>query len=503
MSNFKVHFFSFNVSHNFTTYFKVRKNLLIILLVAVWDFAFAQQGFWSNAGALVSIRENTFLSINGDAFNSDSGFYHNRDTIFVTGDWQHDAPNRCFDSINTGWVVMHGNTQHILGSSITHFFNLVLTNQGIKFGDTDVVVNGNLFLTDREFNLSENTVFVTNAATTSVQRTTGFVSSIEDGGLSRQTESDSVYLFPVGSTLGVARYRPIELTPTSFKLNRYKVRFANTDPSLEGFDRNQKFHLVCEVNPNWYHRIFRTWGSDSVTMKIFYDPAADGTWNDMAHWQIIPEWQAMPKTLQVQATPFAYMQRNNWNNFSYSPYALANTSLSFADAGADTSVINGNFVQLNATGGVEYKWRDAATLTDSAIANPFAFPLVNTTYYVTVTNDLGCEDYDSVRVRVLPRPKEEIPKDVDTLFFIPNTITPNNDGYNDVWYIKGLERFPDNNVRIINRWGDEVFYEEPYGNVWQGYWNGNPLPGATYYYVLKVKMKGEWKTFSGPLTIVR
>jgi len=49
----------------------------------------------------------------------------------------------------------------------------------------------------------------------------------------------------------------------------------------------------------------------------------------------------------------------------------------------------------------------------------------------------------------------------------------------------------------------ENYINQPYGNVWQGFWNGNPLPGATYYYVLKVKMKGEWKSFSGPLTIIR
>lgn len=479
------------------------KQFLLFLLSIISFTPKAQQAFWSNAGAFVSVREGAFLSIQGDAFNADTGHYNNRDTIFVTGDWKHDANNRCFDSINTGWVVMHGNDQHIWGNSITHFQHLVLKNQGVKYGDTDVVVNGNLFLTDREFNMNENTVFVTNANTNAVQRTSGFVSSLQDGGLSRHTASDSVYLYPVGSSLGIARYRPIELTPTSNRFNRYKVRFANVDATLEGFDRNEKYHLVCEVNPNWYHKVWRTWGSDSVSMKIFYDQAADGSWNDMVHWQNVPEWQAMPKTLQAQGTPFSFMQRDNWSNFGYSPYALANTSVSFADAGADTSVINGNFVQLNATGGIDYKWRDASTLTDSMIANPLAFPLVNTTYFVTVTNNLGCEDYDSVRVKVLPRPKEETTVEVDTVFFIPNTITPNNDGYNDVWYIKGLERFPDNNVRILNRWGDEVFFEEPYGNVWQGFWNGNPLPGATYYYVLKVKMKGEWKSFSGPLTIIR
>jgi gliding motility-associated-like protein len=351
--------------------------------------------------------------------------------------------------------------------------------------------------------MNDNTVFVTNSTISAVQRTNGFVSSLENGGLLRYTRSDSAYLFPVGSSLGVSRYRPIEMQPSSSNLNRFKVRFANTDPSTEGFDRNRKFHLVCEVNPAWYHRIWRISGTDSASIKIFYDSAADGTWNDMVHWQIMPEWRSMPKSLQMTGTPLSYMQRINWSNFSYPAYALATTSLPFADAGSDTSVIHGNLIQLNGSGGILYKWRDATTLTDSTVPNPYAFPLVTTTYYLTVTNDLGCEDYDSVQVRVLPRPQEQIPKEIDTVFFIPNTITPNNDGYNDVWYIRGLERFPENNVRIFNRWGDEVFYEEPYSNVWQGYWNGNPLPGATYYYVLKVKIKGEWKIFNGPLTIVR
>lgn len=494
--------FCFNIPYNFTRSFSMKNYLFLLMILWVLGTS-AQQAYWSNAGALVSVREKTFLSIQGDAFNADSGFYHNRDTIYVTGDWKHDAPNHCFDSINTGWVNLHGENQHILGSSVTHFHHLILKNQGVKFGDTDVVVNGTLFLTDREFNLNENTVFVTNASTHSVQRTSGFVSSLEDGGLSRTTNSDSTYLYPVGSTLGVPRYRPIELVPTSHRSNRFKVRFANTDATFEGFDRSKKFHLVCEINPDWYHKIWHTWGGDSVQIKIFYDPLADGNWNDMAHWQIVPEWQAMPKSLQVQSSPFSFMQRDNWRDFSYPAFALANTSVPFADAGDDTSVVNGNFAQLNAQGGLDYHWHDASTLTDAEIADPLAFPLESTTYFVTVTDSLGCEDYDSVHVQVLPRPEEPPVVDLDTALFIPNTITPNGDGFNDFWFIKNLERYPENNVRILNRWGDEVFSEEPYNNMWQGYWNGKPLPGATYYYVLKIKMRGEWKVFNGPLTIVR
>ncbi|MCS6819466.1 MAG: hypothetical protein NZ522_05890, partial [Chitinophagales bacterium] len=211
---------------------------------------------------MISIREQTFLSVLGDAYNSEEGLYHNRDTIFLTGDWIHNASNRCFDSILTGWVFLRGNNQHIGGKNITHFYNLVLSGQGTKYGDTDVVVNGTLFLTDKEFNLDDNTVYVTSSNTSSVERTSGFVSSLEDGGLSRATASDSTYLFPVGSSLGIFRYRPVEISPKSKNFNRFKVRFANADPSTEGFDRNKKFHLVCQINPQWYHKIWRTDGSD-------------------------------------------------------------------------------------------------------------------------------------------------------------------------------------------------------------------------------------------------
>ncbi len=464
---------------------------------------FAQQGFWSNAGALVSVREQTFLSVQGDVVNNfDSAFYHNRDTIYVTGDWQHNAPNRCFDSIGTGWVVLHGENQFIEGSSVTHFHNLILTNQGVKFGSLDVVVDGTLFLTDREMNMDTNTVIVTNSLTNAVQRTSGFVSSLESGGLLRYTLSDSAYLFTVGSALGINRYRPIELQPTGSGFNMFKVRFANTDATLEGFDRSKKQYLLCEVNPNWYHRIWHPQGTDNTAIKMFYSSADDGDWNDMAHWQVVPEWQAMPQDISVPGQPFAYMQSFNWGDFSYPAFALANTSLPFADAGADTTIYHGDITQLGASGGVSYVWNSTPTLSDINIENPFAYPLVDETYVLTVTNDLGCEDYDSVRVSVVPRPIEpEKPNDED--FFIPNALTPNNDGYNDTWYIKGLWKYKEHNARILNRWGDEVFYEEPYGNAWQGYWQGKPLPGATYYYILKVKMNGEWKEFNGPLTIVR
>ncbi len=68
-----------------------------------------------------------------------------------------------------------------------------------------------------------------------------------------------------------------------------------------------------------------------------------------------------------------------------------------ADAGANTSVCQGDSVQLNASGGISFTWQTNATLSSTVIPNPFAKPVANITYYVTV-NDGTCSARDSVKV---------------------------------------------------------------------------------------------------------
>lgn len=467
--------------------------LLLLTLLSVT--AFAQNGYWSNNG-LVSVKDGAYLSVIGDAYNQGNGIYDNTDTIFITGNWTHDAPNRCFDSIGTGWVYMYAADQHIKGTRETHFHNLILKTQGVKYGDLDVYVDGTLDLTDREFSLGRNTVWVLNPSSiTGVERTTGFVSSLEDGGLLRRTNSTDAYLFPVGSNLGTPRYRPVEFQPLANNENHYKARFANIDPTLEGFDRDTRYHLVCEINPNWYHRLYHISGADSADITIMYDTIADGSWDDIVHWQNQPEWESIFRDANVAGSPFNRISKFTWNNYNYSPFALAITSQSFAVAGVDTLIWRTDTIQLNAFGGNNYTWTPNYNMECDDCPTPLVWPDSNVTYNLTVADGRGCFDYDSVRVMVRDKPF--------TLFFIPNAITPNADGYNDSWYIRDLERYPDNEVRIINRWGDQVYYQKPYDNQWKGTWNGQDLPGATYYYIIKIKFNGESKEFNGPLTVVR
>lgn len=89
------------------------------------------------------------------------------------------------------------------------------------------------------------------------------------------------------------------------------------------------------------------------------------------------------------------------------------------------------------------------------------------TFVVSVT-DVGCEQGPLV---------------------IPQGFSPNGDGIGDLWVIKNLFLYPNNTVKIFNRWGNEVYAARPYTNNWNGTAQtgvnaGAQLPEGTYWYIL-------------------
>ncbi len=91
---------------------------------------------------------------------------------------------------------------------------------------------------------------------------------------------------------------------------------------------------------------------------------------------------------------------------------------------------------------------------------------------------------------------------------VPNGITPNDDGKNDAFVFDILlnnlpDAFPDNEMVIFNRWGDEVFHAKPYLNDWRGTnKNGKDLPQGTYYYILRLNIENG-EIIEGDVTILR
>jgi gliding motility-associated-like protein len=106
------------------------------------------------------------------------------------------------------------------------------------------------------------------------------------------------------------------------------------------------------------------------------------------------------------------------------------------------------------------------------------------------------------------------PAEVDDELVVYNVVTPNGDGSHDVLKIENIENFPNNTVRIYNRWGVLVFSTRAYntqGNVFDGTSQGratvardNKLPVGTYFYILEYQREnGQMKTLSGYLYLNR
>ncbi|MDT0540848.1 gliding motility-associated C-terminal domain-containing protein [Croceitalea sp. P059] len=95
-----------------------------------------------------------------------------------------------------------------------------------------------------------------------------------------------------------------------------------------------------------------------------------------------------------------------------------------------------------------------------------------------------------------------------------NVLTPNGDGVHDVLRIANIEDYPNNTVKIYNRWGVLVFVTKSYnssGNVFDGTSTGrvtinqdNKLPVGTYFYIIDYKdLTGNVKQLSGYIYINR
>jgi len=102
-----------------------------------------------------------------------------------------------------------------------------------------------------------------------------------------------------------------------------------------------------------------------------------------------------------------------------------------------------------------------------------------------VTSDLGCMDTAYVSVEV-----------IDDVLIFPNVITPNNDGYNDMFEIVNVEKFPACKLTVFNRWGKVVYESSPYQNNW----NGNEAADGTYYFVFTYGRDS--KEYKGSITII-
>ncbi|MEB2340957.1 MAG: gliding motility-associated C-terminal domain-containing protein [Flavobacteriia bacterium] len=113
----------------------------------------------------------------------------------------------------------------------------------------------------------------------------------------------------------------------------------------------------------------------------------------------------------------------------------------------------------------------------------------------TVSNAAGCTASDSLLI-VITEDKVVPPK-------LPDAFSPNGDGVNDVFYVRGGP-FKELHLRIYNGWGEMVFetFDPEFG--WDGTHNGKPEINGVYVYTVEaVAEDGRGHSGSGKVTLVR
>jgi len=88
----------------------------------------------------------------------------------------------------------------------------------------------------------------------------------------------------------------------------------------------------------------------------------------------------------------------------------------------------------------------------------------------------------------------------------PKFFTPNNDGNNDTWHVKGLGNDFTNAsiVSVFDRYGKLIKQINAKNGFWDGTFNGQQLIGDDYWFVAQlIETSGNVRTFRGHFSLVR
>ncbi len=435
----------------------IKKNFLfkISFPLVLLNFAFsagAQTLF--NNGALVYCAAGSIVQVNGGMENSQAtGDIQNYGTITVATntnpgnvtlssssvmqgdgtyrveqDWINNATFTC----NNSTVEMFGNTQQLItstNSTVTTFHHLTLTGTGtgnnrkktLRLVDANTDATGILTINNRELDTDTNTIFVMNTSTAAVTNNTtylseGFVSSLGNGCISRQTANNAIYLFPTGSSLGTTRYRAVQITPQTNAANTYTVRMVNNNATADGYNINQMDTGLCRLDSVFYHKINRTVGSTPATIAVFYDQLNDGAWDKLAHWNVPNPniWNNMGTVTANTNIPYNDVTKLNWatwsSNFTNDQYILGRVAPSAPLLACNDVCENslGNIFTATGGSGNTYSWNvTGGTITSGQGTNSITVTWGSTggTITVTQTNSSGCASGPATcTVNVFPSP---------------------------------------------------------------------------------------------------
>lgn len=165
----------------------------------------------------------------------------------------------------------------------------------------------------------------------------------------------------------------------------------------------------------------------------------------------------------------------------------------------EATIYQGQSVSITSTvypGGV-YQWSPPIGLNNINISNPVATPDQSIVYVVQFADSNGCPNADTVRIFI----KETTC--IEPEIFVPNAFSPNDDGSNDILYVRG-NTIRELLLRIYNRWGEKVFETNNPASGWNGVYKGAKVQPGVYDYYLEATCVNNEKFFKkGNITVLR
>ena len=151
--------------------------------------------------------------------------------------------------------------------------------------------------------------------------------------------------------------------------------------------------------------------------------------------------------------------------------------------------------QLNVSGAESYTWSPSSGLNDNNVPNPVATPVTTTLYHVSGKDNNGCTGSDTVTVKT--------DYNMNALYLLPNSFTPNGDGLNDCFGIKYWGMVSDLEFSIYNRFGQKVFYTNNAANCWDGTYRQQPQDADVFIYTITAKTACGLVNRKGSVTLIR
>lgn len=293
-------------------------------------------------------------------------------------------------------------------------------------------------------------------------------------------ESTSIYTLTVSDNCETT---PVTLTSEVVVEPLPEVMFSATEPAL---CTPAVFEVINNTDPNmvdqtyWYVNSGHSYANlDTINPDI----TSPGVYD----------------VKLVVVSPAGCVDSLSVNNF-LEVYALPEVRFTYTPN--PTTVLNTEVkFQNGTTGAVSYQWTFEDGLPAySSLTNPTVnFPEGIVDVYdveMIAYTEFGCTDTVLKRIRVQP----------EVLIFAPNSFTPDNDSYNEVWkvHLLGVDVY-NVTIEVFNRWGEQVWESHDIEYGWDGTYGGKPVPTGSYIWKVSAADrltdgKYEWQ---GQVTILR